>query len=136
MKDRSGSAFEVEAASVEEFLRLLSRREAAETPSRSPVRQAVFVTQLRDTRSSRYAFPKVTRHVVATFAYGPDIVSYRTTTSNAVELPEIATELAERQRQVCEQVWSEIERGIENADLGVPVREGLLRSPTDPRQEA
>ena len=135
--DQSGSAFEVEAVSVEEFLRLLKKREVAETPRRSPARQAVFVAQLWDTRrSNRYAFPKVTRHVVATFAYGTDIVSYKTTTSNAVELPEIATELAERQRETCEQVRSEIERRIAEANLGVPVHEGLLRRPTDPRQGA
>jgi hypothetical protein len=44
-REGSGSAFEVEAASVEEFLRLLTGREGAEIPSQNPrsaARGAVF----------------------------------------------------------------------------------------------
>ena len=128
-------AFKVEAASVEEFLRLLRGREVAETPSQSLARQAVFVARLRDARSSRYTFPKVTRHVVATFAYGADIVSYKRTTSSAVELPEVSRELVVRQRDACEQVWADIERGIVEANLEVPVYEGHLRHPTGTGEE-
>lgn len=132
--DQPGSTFEVEASSVEEFLRLLRGREVVEIPSRSPAWRAVFVAALQDVGSSRYAFPKVTRHVVATFAYGSDMVSYRRTTSNAVELPEVARNLADRQRAAYEELRAEIERGIEEADLGVPVRQGLLRRPNDLRE--
>ncbi len=136
-REGSGSTFEVEAASVEEFLRLLTGREGAEGPSRNPrsvARGAVFVAPLQDVTSGRYAFPKVTRRVVATFAYGPDIISYRRTTSSAAELPEVSRELVVRQREACEQLRSEVERGIEDANLGVPVHEGHLRPPNDPRQ--
>lgn len=131
MTDRPGPPSEVETASVEEFLRLLSGRERGTSPSRSPTRRAVFVAPLQDVRSSGYAFPKVTRHVVATFAYGPDVVSYKRTTSNAVELPEVARKLAQRHRETYEQVRAEIERGINDANLGVPMREGYLRHSRD-----
>ena len=112
---RDGSAFDVEAASVEEFLRLLTGRERAEAPSQDPcsvARAAVFVAPLQDVTGGRYAFPKVIRRVVVAFAYGHDIVSYRRTTSSAAE----------------------VERGIGDANLGVPVHEGRLRHPNDPRQ--
>lgn len=136
-REGSGPAFEVEAASVEEFLRLLTGRERAEAPSqdsRSVARGAVFVALLQDVTSGRYAFPKVTRRVVAAFAYGPDIVFYRRTTSSAVELPEVSRELVAMQRAACEQLRAEVERGIDEANLGVPVHEGHLRHPNDSRQ--
>lgn len=135
---RGKLAFEVEAASVEEFLRLLIGRERAEAPSqdpRSPARWAVFVAPLQDVTGGRYAFPKVTRSVVAAFAYGPDIVSYRRTTSSAVELPEVSRELIVRQREACEQLRGEVEHGIGDANLGVPVYEGHLRHSNHPRQK-
>lgn len=130
----SGPAFEVEAVSVEEFLRLLTGRERAEVSSENPrnvARWAVFVAPLQDVTSGRHAFPKVTRRVVVTFAYGPDIVSYRRITSSAVELPEVSRELVTRQREACEQLRAEVERGIVEANLGVPVHEGHLRHPND-----
>ena len=135
---REGSAFEIEAASGEEFLRLLTGRERAEVPSQNPrsvARAAVFVTPLQDVTGGRYAFPKVTRRVVAAFSYGPGIVSYGRTTSSVVELPEVSRELVERQREACEELRAEIERGVREANLAVPVHEGHLRRPNHPRQE-
>lgn len=127
----------MEAASVGEFLRLLTGRERAKAPSQDPrsvACAAVFVAPLQDVTGGRHAFPKVTRRVVAAFAVEPDIVSYRRTTSSAVELPEVSRELVARQRKACEQLRAEVERGIDDANLGVPVREGHLRHPNDPRQ--
>lgn len=135
-REGSGPAFEVEAASVEEFLRLLTGRGRAEIPSQNPrsvAREAVFVTPLQDVTSGRYAFPKVTRRVVATFTYGPDLVSYKRTTSSAVELPEVSRELVVGQREACEQLRAELERGIDDANLGILVHEGHLRHRNDPR---
>jgi hypothetical protein len=133
-----GSAVEVEAASLEEFLRLLGGRESAESPRRGPrgaTRRAVFVARLLDRQSSGYGYPKVRRYIVAAFAYEPDVVSYKRITSNAVELPEIAEKTAERQREAYEEVRAEIERRIAGAGLEVPVREGFLRHPTSPDEE-
>lgn len=132
MMDRPSSAFEVEAVSGEEFLRLLSGREDAKNPPGSPhgaARRAVFVAPLQDVTGGMYAFPKVTRRVVAAFAYGADMVSLTRTTSSAIELPEVARELADRQREACEQLRVEIERGIDDANLRVPVYEGRLPQP-------
>lgn len=128
----SAFAFEVEAASVEEFLRLLGGRERVEASTQTPLgvtRRTVFVAPLQEVTGSEYAFPKVTRHVVAAFAYRRDVVSYKRTTSSAVELPEVSRELAERQREAYELLRAEVERGIEEASLGVPVREGHLHHP-------
>ena len=136
--DQPGSAFELEAASVEEFLRLLTGREGTGTASQttqSAALRAVFVAPLQDVRSSSYAFPKVTRRVVAAFAYGPDVVSYRRTISSVVELPEVSRELVERQRAACEQLRVELELGINGANLEVPVREGHVRRPTGTSEE-
>lgn len=136
MMDKPGSAIGVEAASVEEFLRLLRDREGSADRPRGPRSvnpMAVFVSSLHDVTSGRYAFPKVVRHVLAAFTCGPNVVSYRRTTSNAIELPEVARKLAERQREACEQLRTEIERGLKKSGLRVPVREGFLRYPTDYR---
>ena len=124
-------AFEVEAATVEEFLRLLKERED-EAPVRGPrgaVRRAVFVAQMVDQRGSDYGLPMVRRYVTSNFAYGCDLISYRRTTSNAVELPETAKKTRDRQQQIYEETRAEIERGIEEVGLEVPVREGYLRHP-------
>jgi hypothetical protein len=109
--------------------------EASLRGSRSPLRSAVFVARLLDQRSSRYDFPLVTRYVVATFAYGRDLVSYRRTTSNAVELPETAVRTEERQRETYEEVVAEIERWLDEEDICLPIYEGRLRRPTNVDEE-
>ncbi len=126
-------AFEVEAATVEEFLRLLKEREdeASVRGPRSGVRKAVFVAQMVDQRGSDYGLPMVRRYVTSGFVYGRDLVSYRRTTSNAVELPETAKKTRDRQQRIYEETRAEIERGIEDVGLDVPVREGFLRRPAN-----
>lgn len=121
--------FEVEAASVEEFLRLLREREgdeAAQGVPSSPLLRAVFVARLQEVRRSRYPFPKVVRRVVAAFAHGADVVCLRRITSSAVELPEMARTFEEGQRAVYEELRAEVERGLGEADLGIPLYEGSL----------
>ena len=133
--EEPGPTFGVEAATVEEFLRLLQEREDVEAPLRGPrgaTRRAVFVAQMLDQRNSGYGYPSVRRYVVATFAYGRDLVSYSRTTSSAVELPEIARKIAKRQQEVYEEVRAEVERGLEEIGLDLPVYEGYLRHPAEP----
>jgi hypothetical protein len=140
-EDSPGSLpdFEIEAATVEEFLRLLKEREGRVPPegSRGPLRRAVFLTRILDQRSSRFGYPLVTRHVVAAFVYGRDTVCCRTITSNAVELPELASKTEERQRAVYEEMRAEIVRGLEESDLAgeVPLYEGCLRRASEPGGE-
>jgi hypothetical protein len=134
----SAPGFEIEAATIEEFLLLLKEREeykASRQGSRSSVRRAVFVARMLDQRSSRYGFPLDTRYVVAAFAYERDLISYRRTTSNAVELPETALRTEERQREAYEEVVAEIERGLDEEDVRVPIYEGRLRRPINFDQE-
>jgi hypothetical protein len=127
----SSLGFEIEAATVEEFLRLLRERESRATAggSSSPLRRAVFLARILDQRSSRFGYPLVTRRVVAAFAYGRGTVCCQRITSNAVELPELASRTEERQRAACEEMRAEIERGLEEFDLlgDVPFYEGCLR---------
>lgn len=133
-EDGPACGFEIETATVEEFLRLLKEREEGKDyrrGSRSSLRRAVFVARMVDQRSSRYGFLLVTRYVVAAFAYGRDLVSYRRITSNAVELPETAIRTEERQRETYEEVVAEVERGLDEADVRVPIYEGRLRRPTN-----
>jgi hypothetical protein len=129
------SGFEIEAATVEEFLRLLKEREEGEASLgelRGATRRAVFVAQILDQRSTSYGYPSVRRYIVAAFAYGCDLVSYSRTTSSAVELPEIASRTAERQHEAYEEIRVEIERGLERMGLDLPVFEGSLRSSAEP----
>jgi hypothetical protein len=133
----SGSApgFDLEAATVEEFLWLLKERERGESASEEPrsrLGRAVFILQLEEVRSSRYASPKVTRHVVAAFAYGPNLVCCRRTTSHAVELPRTVVRTEDRQRAVYEEMKAEVARGVEEANISVRLYEGCLRSSAEP----
>lgn len=130
--------FDVEVASVEEFLRLLEQREVDENLSQSPrgeIRKAVFVAQSLDRRDSSYGWSLVRRYVVAAFAYGQDSVFYSRTSSNAVEPPEATSMAEERQRTAYQEVRGEIERSLEEMDLEVPVYEGFLRRSADPGEE-
>ncbi len=129
--------FEIEAVSIEEFLRLLKEREEEQTDRNSQgiARRAIFIAQMMDRRPSNYGFPLIRRYVVAAFAYGRDRVSYTRTTSNAVELPETVTKTEDRQKEVYEEMRGGIERRLEDLDLHIPVHEGFLRPPADNGQE-
>ncbi len=138
-KHESGSVFEVEVATIEEFLRILVEREESETPSTEPrtvARRAVFIAQLLDRRSSSYGYPSVRRYVVAAFAYGRDLISYKRTTSSAVELPDMERKIEERQEAAYEEIRTEIERGLEERRLDVPLHEGSLRHPSRADEES
>lgn len=89
------AGFEVEAGSVEEFLRLLDEREAERKrgvlPSVEPLpRTAVYVAPLQDIRhgGNGMPWPSVRRYVLAGFAYGEDLVSYRVDVSSGMEFPD------------------------------------------------
>lgn len=129
--------FEIEAASVEEFLKLLKVREDERGGQTRDLatRKAVFVAQMMDRRPSNYGFPLMRRYVVAAFSYGKDRVSYTRTTSNAVELPEMVTKVEDRQKEVYEEIRGEIERGLEELNLSLPIHEGFLHHPSDNGQE-
>lgn len=126
--------FGIEVTKVEELLRLLKERdgEPADRQRYGASGKAVFVAQMMDRRSSKnYAFPLVRRYVVAAFAYGRDQVSYTRTTSNAVELPDTVAKTEDRQKEAYEEIRTEIERGLRELDLHVPVHEGFLRHPAE-----
>jgi len=133
-----GPGREVGAATVEEFLRLLKERERGGSSvgePEAPLRRAVFVARIGEARSSRYGFPKVIRYVLAAFACGWDVVCHRQLTSTAVELPETASTLEERQRVSYEELLAEVKRGLEEADLDVSLYEGSLRSFVEPSSD-
>lgn len=127
------SGFEMEVVSIEEFLRLLKEREEEQTDRNGQgiIRRAIFIAQMMDRRPSNYVFPLIRRYVVAAFAYGRDRVSYTRTTSNAVELPETVTKTEARQQESYEEMRGEIEHGLEELNLSVPVYEGFLHHPAD-----
>jgi hypothetical protein len=132
----SGSppGFEIEAATVQEFLRLLKERERGELASKEPrslLRRAVFVARMLDQRSSRFGYPLVTRYVVAAFTYGTDLVCCRRTTSHAVEVPDLTSRTEDRQRTLYEEMKAEVARGVKDANIGVPLYEGCLRRAAD-----
>lgn len=133
MTNAEQPGFEVEVASIVEFLRLLRERNG-EFPGRQGYDasgKAIFVARMMDRRPSNYGFPLVRRYVVAAFAYGRDRVSYTRSTSNAVELPETVARIEDRQQETFEEIRAEIERGLEDLDLRVPIHEGSLRYAAD-----
>lgn len=127
--DEAGSAYEVEVATVEELLRLLEERERDDAQGRKLggiVRNGIFVARLLDQRVSSYGFPSVRRYVVASFIYGRDLISYRRTTSGAVELPEMVGRLEERQQTAYEQIRTEVESSIAQNSIDIAIHEGTL----------
>lgn len=133
----TGPGFEVEVASVGEFLRLLKERNE-QLPGRQGhgvSGRAIFLAQMMERRPSNYGFPLVRRYVIAAFAYGRDRVSYTRTTSNAVELPETVVKIEDRQAEAYEEVRVEIERGLRDLGFDVPIHEGFLRHSADDWRE-
>ena len=129
----SEPGFEIEVASVEEFLKLLKEREdeGGEQEGNSAMRKAVFVAQMMDRRPSNYGFPLIRRYVVAAFAYGRDRVSYTRTTSNAVELPEMVTKTEDRTaRSLC----GSAARDRTRTGRAEPSRTRTRRFPASPRR--
>ncbi len=51
-----------------------------------------------------------------------------------MELPETATRIDYRQQAAYEEVRAEIERGLKDSDLNVPVHEGFLHHAADNRR--
>lgn len=136
--DEHTQVYEIEVATIEEFLRLLDEREtsAASRDSGEGVRRGVFVARISGERTSRFGFPSVRRYVVASFVYGRDLISYKVTTSSIVELPELVRGMEERQRSAYEQVRSEIETGLQKMSSAVPVHEGCLIPPNLSRNDS
>jgi hypothetical protein len=86
----SNAPFELETSDLEEFLSLLERREddAANAPPRDAplLRRAVCVEALLDQTASRYGLPFRTRYVVAAFAYGEDLITFKSVTSHSAKM--------------------------------------------------
>ena len=89
MTDEKRGAFDFETATLEEFLEILALRDLEDgPPPEGALRRAVCVTRLFDRHSSQYGFPVVRRYVLAAFAYGGDLVTYREIKSHQMEMPE------------------------------------------------
>ena len=136
LTDEKRGAFELEPATLEEFLEILALRGLGDgLPPEGALRRAVCVTRLFDRHSSQYGFPVVRRYVLVAFAYGEDLVTYRESTSHQMEMPEEAKKLAARQDEAYERL-----RGAVLAKAGglgrrgeVRVLEGFLHHSADPR---
>lgn len=124
---------EIEAASVDEFLRLLGEREGRSTDlgTGGASGGAVFVARTVERYLSRHAHPLVVRRVVATFAHGRDRVSYAEIASGTVEPPEMEAKIENKQQEAHRRLRAEIARGLEIMRLDVPVREGRPRLPAE-----
>ncbi|MDX5895139.1 hypothetical protein [Rubrobacter radiotolerans] len=135
--DERTPVYEVEVASLEEFIRFLGEREssAVSRDSNDGVRSGVLIARLSEERTSRFGFPSVRRYVVASFIYGQDLVSYRRTTSSIVELPELVRGMEERQQGAYEQVRGDISRSLAERFPDVSIYEGNLRLLHIPERE-
>ena len=124
-------AFEIEAGTPEQFLKLLKDREEGRALSGAETlaRRAVFVAPLGHARLSE-GIPLVTRRVRAAFAYGEDLVTLTRVTADGYEFPSPSGDVENnnaRQEEVLDETRRQIEDGIEALDLSVPVRVGWLR---------
>ena len=124
-------AFEIEAGTLEQFLKLLKDREEECALSGAEIltRRAVFVAPLKHARLSE-GIPLVTRRVRAAFAYGEDLVTLTLVTADGYEFPSPSGDVEKndaRQEEVLEKTRRRIEDGIGNLRLSVPVRVGWLR---------
>lgn len=139
MTNRSeGGSFELKAAVLEGFLDLLGERESelavGETGGATLPRRAVCVNMLYDQRIEDHGLPFRTRYVLATFAYGPDLVSLQLITSASLEMgspSEDEEKLAAAQRGEFERVKETVEREVERMGAAgrIPVVVGSLEFP-------
>lgn len=144
--------FEVEVGTFEEFVNLLQAREGERgSPSGAhggllaaePLpRRSVFVSQLADYRGTRLGEPMVRRYVVASFAYGADLVSFEEQVSHDLEFrrgpspyPDGVRTPRKRHAEAFERLREDVRERIGAVGLEphVPVLAGHLRHPPDPR---
>ncbi len=133
-----GGSFELKAATLKGFLDLLEKRESdpalGETEGATLPRRAVCVNMLYDQRIESHGLPFRTRYVLATFAYGPDLVSCKLITSASLEMgspSEDGEKLAAAQRGEFERVKETVEREVERMGSSgrTPVVVGSLEFP-------
>lgn len=135
---RPAGGFEIEASTLEEFLRLLQERQAERDRGtiyevEALPRRAVSIAQLHDQRGSNTGFPVIRRYVLVAFAYGEDLVSYELQTSHDLEFPhgpsEATEKPCERHDEAYEETKVRVRDWIASSSMTerVPILEGYLR---------
>ncbi len=133
--------YELEAAGLEEFLRLLQIRiKEPQAFEESLSRRAVCVADMYDQSSTEIGVARVKRYVRAAFVYGDDLVSLQLVSSNGYEHPdpEQVSKLEEKQTQLLDRVRESVAATIDEQTLRdrFPVVKAFIHPAKDPRGSA
>ena len=131
------SSFEIEAGTMERFLELLKSREDERVPAEEEtlIRRAVFVAPLTQLRTEAGGIPVSIRRVRAAFAYGGDQVTLSRHVYDGFELPPPSREGDEhesRQDEALQKIRHQIEEGVRERGLTVPVVVAWMKPPAAP----
>ena len=130
--------YELEAAGLEEFLRLLQIRiKESQASEESLPRRAVCVADMYDQSSTEIGVARVKRYVRAAFVYGDDLVSLQLVSSDGYEHPnpEEVCKLEEQQTRLLVKVRESVTAAIDDQGMSsqVPVIKAFIHPAKDPR---
>jgi hypothetical protein len=133
--------YELEAAGLEEFLRLLQIRiKEPQASEESLPRRAVCVADMYNQSSTEIGVARVKRYVRAAFVYGDDLVSLQLVSSDGYEHPnpEEVCKLEEKQTRLLDKVRDSVTAEIEDSGLceRFPVVKAFIHPAKDPRVAA
>lgn len=133
--------YELEAAGLEEFLRLLQiRNKEPQASEESLPRRAVCVADMYDQSSTEIGVARVKRYVRAAFVYGDDLVSLQLVSSDGYEHPnpEEVRKLEQLQTRLLDKVRDSVAAAIEDSGLTAqsPVVKAFIHPAKDPRVAA
>ncbi len=138
MKTGAKPPYELEAAGLEEFLRLLEiRLREPGVSEQSLPRRAVCVADMFDQSSTEIGIARVRRYIRAAFVYGDDLVSLQLVSSNGYEHPDPqeVRKLEDKQSRLLDRVREGIAATIDDQGLSTwcPIVKAFIHPAGDSR---
>ncbi len=138
MRTAAKPPFELEAAGLDEFLRLLEIRVREPKASEDTLpRRAICVADMYDQGTTEIGIARVKRYVRAAFVYGDDLVSLQLVSSHGYEHldPDEVRKLEEKQTGLLAKVRDSVTAAIDEQGLGAefPIVKAFIHPAKDPR---
>ncbi len=138
MQTAARPPYELGAAGLDEFLRLLEARLSEPKASEESLpRRAICLADMYGQSSTEIGVARIKRYVRAAFVYGEDLVSLQLVSSNGYEHPdsEQVRKLEEQQTRLLDNVRDSVNAATQEQGLTVrfPVVTAFIHPAKDPR---
>lgn len=143
MEVATKAPFELEAAGLDEFLRLLQIRVREPSAAEESLpRRAVCVADMYDQNLTQIGIARVKRYVRAAFVYGDDLVSLQLVSLQLVSShgyehpdPEQVRKLEEQQTRLLDNIRDSVTAAIDDQGMSsqAPVIKAFIHPAKDPR---